>query len=338
MSAEVTAQASAEPIDWRHFVELITSGQRFVLTSHVKPDCDALGSELGLAIGLEALKKRAIIVNSDPVPPHLKFVDPGRRIRTLPDVAAEELQSCDTLIVLDTSAWKQLGNMADSVRAPRARRIVLDHHVSSDDLGAVQFKDTASPATGCLVVEALDRLGVPLTPEAAQPLFAAVATDTGWFRFPSTTGDTLRTASRLRDAGADPAAIYNALYERHSLARVRLMGRVLARAETELEGRLIFSSALREDFDAACATPSDTEDLVNTTLAVAGTQVAVFFSEQPNGSFKVSLRSRTERVDCSRVAEQFGGGGHRAAAGATVEGAWTFVRDRVLDAVRRAMK
>jgi phosphoesterase RecJ-like protein len=325
-------------IDWHRFAEMVRGHERFLLTSHVKPDCDALGSELGLAGVLEALGKQALIVNADATPPHLRFIDPQQRLRALADVPRFELDACDALVVLDTSAWGQLGAMAEVVRAPRAARLVLDHHVSADDLGAVEFKDTASPATGCLVAEAALALGVALTPHMAQPLFAAVATDTGWFRFPSTTGETLRIAGRLLDAGARPAAIYNALYERHTLGRIRLMGRVLARVETELDGRLIYTVALREDFDAAGALPSDTEDLVNATLAVGGTEVAVFFSEQPDGPFKVSFRSRSERVDCTTLAEQFGGGGHRAAAGATVRGSWREVRDGVLDAVRQSMR
>jgi bifunctional oligoribonuclease and PAP phosphatase NrnA len=325
-------------IDWPRFVELIADHDRFLLTSHVKPDCDALGSEVGLAAVLDELGKEVRIVNSDPVPPHLRFVDPQRRIEVLAaDGGNVMLGPDDALLVLDTSAWLQLGRMADVVRATPARKLVLDHHVSADDLGAEEFKDPAAEATGRLVVDAADQLGVPLSARIAAPLFAAIATDTGWFRFSSTTGGTYRTVARLVEAGAEPAQVYNALYEHHTLARVQLMGRILSRAAAELNGRLIHTHALRADFEETGALSSDTEDLVNTTLAVAGTQVAVFFSETQPGTFKVSFRSRTDAVDCSRLAEQFGGGGHRAAAGATVAGAWADVRAKVLDAVRAAM-
>jgi phosphoesterase RecJ-like protein len=311
---------------------------RFLITSHVRPDCDALGSEIGLAAVLEALGKRALVVNADAVPPHLKFIDPEGRIKHLGhDVGSDDLAACDAMIVVDTSAWIQLGNMGDVLRAPRAAKLVLDHHVSADDLGAESFKDPQAEATGRLVVEAADQLGVPLTQRMAEPLFAAIATDTGWFRFNSTTGRTLRIVARLVDAGAEPARTYAALYERHTLARVQLMGRILARASTDLDGRLVYTVALAEDFAATGALRSDTEDLVNTTLAVAGTEVAVFFSEQPNGSFKVSFRSRSN-IDCSRIAEQFGGGGHKAAAGALVPGPRNEAEAVVLDAVRAAMR
>jgi phosphoesterase RecJ-like protein len=293
---------------------------------------------VGLAALLDALGKEARIVNADPVPAHLGFVDPERRIERLPQGAAPaSLDDCDAMIVVDTSAWIQLGAMGDVLRRPRELKVVLDHHVSQDDLGAELFKDPAAEATGRLVVDAADRMGVPLSRRIAEPLFAAIATDTGWFRFSSTTGATHRAVARLLDAGADPARTYAALYERHTLARVQLMGRILARTRTDLEGRLIYSVALAEDFAATGAQRSDTEDLVNTTLAVAGTEVAVFFSEQPDGDFKVSFRSRAT-VDCSRLAEQFGGGGHKAAAGALVPGPWESARDRVLDAARAAMR
>ena len=325
-------------INWPRFVELVSARRRFLLTSHIRPDCDALGSEAGLAGVLEALGKEVLIVNAHPIPPHLKFIDPSGKIQTLgSDIKPEQLEGFDALIVVDTSAWIQLGEMADVVRTTRATRMVLDHHASEDDLLAEQFKDSTAEATGRLVVEAADHLNVPLTREIAAPLYAAIATDTGWFRFSSTTGLTHRIVGRLLDAGADPGAIYNALYERHTLARVRLMGRILARAETELGGRLIHTAALREDFDRTGATRSDTEDLVNTTLAVAGTEVAIFMSEQPQGGFRVSFRSRS-KLDCTRVAEQFGGGGHKAAAGANVEGTLEVARTKVLDAVRAAMQ
>ena len=326
------------PIDWGRFAQCIHGHQRFVLTSHIRPDCDALGSELGMAGILESLGKQALIANAHPVPANLRFIDPQQRIRALGvDVQAADLEGYDALMILDTSAWGQLGEMADVIKASAADKFVLDHHLSQDDLGAEVFKDVTAEATGRLVLEAAEHLGVTLTADMATPLFAALATDTGWFRFPSTTSDTYRAAARLIDAGARPQEIYNALYEQHSLARLRLVGSILSRAETELQGRLIYSAVLHEDFDATGALPSDTEDVINMMLSVQGAEVAVLFVEQPHGRFKASFRSRSQ-VDCSRLAEVFGGGGHKAAAGATVAGSWSAVRDRVLDAVRQAMQ
>jgi phosphoesterase RecJ-like protein len=326
------------PVPWSAFAEIVRDRQSFLLTSHVRPDCDALGSELGMAGVLESLGKRVEIVNGQRTPPNLAFIDPGGKIKTLgEDVKAGELGWAEVLIILDTSAWAQLGPMADVVRATKARKLVVDHHVSEDDLGAESFKDTSAEATGRLVVDAAESLGVKLTPAIARPLFAAVATDTGWFRFASTTATTYRAAARLIEAGARPDEIYQELYEQDTLARVRLRGMILARLKTEEDGRLAYTAALREDFAASGALPSDTEDVINMALAVAGTRAAVIFVEQSKDSFKISFRSRGE-MDCSRVAGQFGGGGHKAAAGAMLKGTYDEVRKQVLDAVRAAMR
>jgi phosphoesterase RecJ-like protein len=168
------------------------------------------------------------------------------------------------------------------------------------------------------------------------PLFAAVATDTGWFRFSSTSAVTYRTAAKLIDAGASPANIYRELYEQDTLGRVRLRGAILGRVATEQSGRLAHTYVLKEDFQTTGALPSDTEDVINMALGIKGTEVAVILVEQPAGGFKISFRSRSA-VDCSRLAEQFGGGGHKAAAGASLTGSLDQVQPVVLDAVRKAM-
>ncbi len=133
-------------------------------------------------------------------------------------------------MILDTSAWAQLGSMADVVRSTKALKVVVDHHVSQDDLGAEVFKDVDAEATGRLVIDAMDQLKVPLTPDIARAAFVAIATDTGWFRFSSTTAGTFALIARLVQAGANPDEIYKNLYENDSLARLRLVGRTLSRA------------------------------------------------------------------------------------------------------------
>ncbi len=320
------------------FVELIRAHHRFLLTSHVRPDCDALGSELGMAGVLQALGKDVLVVNAQKTPPNLQWIDPERRLKTLgADVQLADLEAIEVLLVLDTSAWAQLGDMAIVLRSTAAKKLVLDHHVSQDDLGAEAFKNTQAEATGRLVQEAAEQLGVKLTPNIAAPLFAAIATDTGWFRFALTTGDTYRYAGRLIDAGARPSEIYKQLYEQDTLARLQLIGRTLGRTQGELGGRLVHTAVFQDDFTSTGALASDTEDVVNMTLTVAGTEVAVFLVEQTDGKYKVSFRSRSA-VDCSKLAEVFGGGGHKAAAGAMIDGPYDAAQQRVLDAVRQAMR
>ncbi len=325
-------------IDWPRFVEIVGAHQKFLLTSHIRPDCDALGSELGMAGVLNALGKDVLIVNGQETPPNLAFIDPAKRIRVIDkDIQQSELDDVEVLIVLDTSAWAQLGPMGKVLRETSAKKLVVDHHVSEDDLGAEPFKNTDAEATGRLVAEAAAHLGVALTPEIAAPLFAAVSTDTGWFRFSSATGDTYRLAGELIDAGASAAGVYRELYERDSIGRVRLRGVILTRLQVDLGGRLAHTYILKEDFAKVGALPSDTEDLVNLALEIDGTEAAVIFIGQMDGGFKVSFRSRCE-LDCSQVAGQFGGGGHKAAAGAMVNGALDDVQRQVLDAVRAAMR
>lgn len=326
------------PVDWSRLVELVRQHQRFVLTSHVKPDCDALGSELALAGILESLGKEVCITNADAVPERLAFLDPENKIRQLgPDVQAADLADAEVLVVLDTSAWDQLGDMAEVVRQTKARIAVIDHHVSEQDLGGEVFKEVEAPATGCLVFELAEQLGAEITPSVAEALFAAIATDTGWFRFGSTRASTYRIGAALLEAGVEPARIYQALYEQSTLERVQLTGRILARTETELDGRLAHTCVTREDFEATGALPSDTEDVINVTLTIRGVEASVLLVELPSGEVKASFRSRSE-FDVRQIAEQFGGGGHKAAAGARLPGPLDAAKGRVLDALRAGMR
>ena len=327
-------------VDWVAFAELVNGHDSFLLTSHIRPDCDALGSELGMAAVLEGLGKKVRIVNGHPTPPNLAFIDPDQKIEALSETLtpADVLQGdFEVMMILDTSAWAQLGDMGDVVRGTDAQVVIVDHHVAEDDLNAKLFKNTTAEATGRLICEAAEQLNVTLDAKASTAVFAAIATDTGWFRFGSTSPTTYQWAASLVEQGAEPAAIYGALYEQETLGRMRLRGRVLARIETEREGRLAHTYISKEDFETTGAVPSDTEDLVNLLLAIRGTKVAVIFVEQATGGFKLSFRSRCG-VNCSEVAGHFNGGGHKAAAGAFVAGELAAVVTPVLETVRAAME
>jgi phosphoesterase RecJ-like protein len=323
-------------VNWKAFVDQVGHYESFVLVSHIRPDCDALGSELGMAEVLRSVGKTVRIINAHRTPPALQFLDPAGNIEVLgDDVEAEDI-STDCIMVLDTSAWAQLGDMGDVIRASSADKMVLDHHVGEDDLGATMYKDYQAEATGTLVVQAADALKVPLARSYAVQLFAAIATDTGWFRFGSVTAETYRVVARLIDAGVVPSEVYGDLYERDTLGRLRLRGLILSRTTSELDGALMHTYVQKEDFAATGAEASDTEDAINLTLAVRGTQGAVIFVGQLRGGFKLSFRSRCA-MDCNEIARQFGGGGHKAAAGAFLEGTLDEVRERVLPVVREAM-
>jgi phosphoesterase RecJ-like protein len=196
--------------------------------------------------------------------------------------------------------------------------------------------DTTAEATGRLVYEAVTALGAPLTPAAANHLFVALAMDTGWFRHANTRPATFALAERLELAGAEPTRLYEQLFEQNTLPRLKLIGLVLHRLQVVENGHVAFSEIHRGDYQATGALPQDTEDLVNYTRSVAGVQVGLFFMEQPRGGVKVSFRARAG-IDVARVAEQFGGGGHRLASGAVLDVPLAEARARVLEAVRTAL-
>jgi phosphoesterase RecJ-like protein len=282
---------------------------------------------------LEAIGKDVRIVNAQATPANLQWIDPDHRLESLAEgVKKDDLVSRDVLIVLDTSAWAQLGAMGDVAKAMREKVLVIDHHVSEDDLSDRWFKDTSAEATARIVYEIGLRLKVPLSKRIATPLYAGLSTDTGGFRFPNVSGESFRVAARLVDAGADPTAIYRELFEQDSLARLHLVGRTLAGAQASHGGRVIVSTVRQSDIKEVQAQPADTEDLVNLTLAVKGTEVAVILIEQPDGRIKTSFRSRSQ-VDCNALAARFGGGGHKAAAGAILPGPFDVAHEQVLAAV-----
>ncbi|MDG1896751.1 MAG: bifunctional oligoribonuclease/PAP phosphatase NrnA [Fuerstiella sp.] len=305
-------------LDWAPLRSIIDKNQSFMISSHVRPDADALGSELGMAAILEAFGKDVTIVNASAPPANLQFMNPENRILKLSaDIQRDELPVVDVHVIVDTSAWQQLGVMADVIQKAGRQRVVIDHHVSSDDMGATEFKDVVSAATGELIFEAAEHLDVTFDEPTASALYAAIATDTGWFRFPSTSSNTMRIAAALMDLGAEPSVLYNLLYEQRTVARVRLAGRVLGRIETECDGRLAWVYADGKDFGATNAVPSDTESLVNECLMIAGTEAAFIAVKLPSGQTKFSLRCRPPH-DVAALAATFGGGGHKLASGATL--------------------
>lgn len=326
-------------VDWNRFCEVVHAANNIILTSHIRPDCDALGSCLGMAGILESLGKKVRIVCGQSVPPNLEFIDPKKRILCIgKDISAEELNDADLHMILDTSAWIQLGDMAEVIKNSTYKKIIFDHHEGEDDIDAELFKNTTAEAVGRMVVEAADHLGVEMTPEIAQPVLAALATDTGWFRFGSVSSVTFQSAAKLLDAGAKPAELYGHLYERETVGRVRLRGTVLARIQTELDGLLAHTFILPDDYEKTGAQPTDTEDLINLALEIEGTRFAVIMVGQTDGGYKMSFRSRCG-VAANEVAKKFGGGGHRAAAGAFIENDdFNMVQKQVLTEVRSMLQ
>jgi phosphoesterase RecJ-like protein len=323
------------PLDWSPFVELVRRHQRFLLTTHIRPDADGLGSQLALAEVLRGQGKDVRLVIASSWPPRYDFLDPQRQIERF-QPPGDRWVNVEAVIILDTGTWNQLGDFGDFLRSLSVPKVVIDHHKTQDDLGAQRFVDTSAEANARLVYEAITALGAPLSESVAKLLYVGLAMDTGWFRHPNTVSATHALAAELLRAGARPTPLYDQLFENNTLPRLKLTGLVLDRLQVTDGGQVAFTEVRREDYPATGAVPQDTEDLVNFTRSVAGVEVGLFFMEQPRGGVKVSFRARS-RVDVARVAERFGGGGHRLASGAIVEGSLADVRARVLEAVRAAL-
>jgi phosphoesterase RecJ-like protein len=320
------------PIDWTPFVDFVRRHRRFLITTHVRPDGDGLGSMLALTEALETLGKEVRLVVASTFPPRYAFLDPGRRVRYF-EAPGEEYRDAEAALVLDTGTWNQLGSFGPFLRGLTVDKAVIDHHLTQDDVAGLRLVDTSAEATGRLAREAVAALGVPLSARMASNLFVALAMDTGWFRHSNTTSATFALASELVAAGARPEPLYEELFERNSLARLRLVGLVLERLTVVSGGQVAYTELRRDDYEATGATPQDSEDLVNYTRSVQGVEVGLFFMEQPRGGVKVSFRSRGA-VDVARLAETFGGGGHRQASGAVLPSAsLPEARARVLQAV-----
>lgn len=325
-------------IDWQPLREVIENHQRFIISSHVRPDADAIGSELGLKAILESLGKDVRIINPSATSPHLQFLDPDNailKIRT--DISIDAACDTDVHLIVDTSARGQLLDLCKVLDKTQAKKVVIDHHVGGDDLKALELRDTSAAAAGVLVTEFAEFLGVELEPLAATHLYAAIATDTGWFRFSNTDARTLNTAARLIDRGVRPDLLYRELYEHSSLARLKLHGIILSRVTVVADGRLGYTQVYLKDFAETGAHPADTEDIVNHCLTVDGVRVAFILVEQQNKQVKCSFRSRSDDVDVAAIASQFGGGGHVKAAGAMLNGEMPDALPRVLSAVESVL-
>jgi bifunctional oligoribonuclease and PAP phosphatase NrnA len=323
------------PLDWAPFVDLVRRHDRFLLTCHVRPDGDALGSMLGLADALERLGKSVRMTVASALPPRYEFLYPRERVRRFVP-PGDEYRDAGAVVVLDTGTWNQLGDFGALLRELTCPRVVIDHHLTQDDLGALRLVDVEAEATGRLVHEAVTALGTPLSADAAHCLFVALAMDTGWFHHRNTTARTMSLASELIAAGARPTDAYEMLYEQSSVGRLRLTGLVLQRLALSHGGRVCSTEIRRGDYEATGAVPQDSEDLVNYTRGVAGVEVGLFFMEQPRGGIKVSLRSR-QAIDVAAIAERFGGGGHRLASGCVLDTTLEEARQRVLAAVAAAL-
>ncbi len=302
--------------------------KRVLVTSHSAPDGDALGSELGFAELARALGVAATIVNRDPHPASLGFLPGLDAIRVQPELPAGFEREFDLAVLLECPGLDRPG-LAGLDRLPILN---VDHHLENDLYGEVNVVDEAAPAVGEMVLAMAGLAGVAVTPAMATNLYAALVTDTGDFRYSNATPRAFEAGARLVAAGARPAEIAEALWEQNPARIVRLTAAVLATLEILATGRLAVITCDRAMLDAAGARPEDTENLINIPRAIEGVRVAVFLKAFKDGAVRASLRSRAD-LDVQSVARGFGGGGHRNAAGCTIQGTLAEARAALIAAV-----
>ena len=307
--------------------QAIRNANSLVVACHIRPDADALGSLLGLKLGLERLGKRVEALSVDGVPALYRFLpgwDTVRKNATGP---------WDVGIGLDCDGSDRMGPLEPLILAQPVV-IDIDHHTGPDPFGKVQLVDRTAAATGELVYELLITLGVEIDAEIAVNLLAAILTDTGSFRFKNVTPNTLRVAAELVAAGASPADIYDAVYGSRPFAASRLLGALLSNLSRTPDGTVVWAALSQADFKEYGLDTSATEGFVDQVRMVEGSEVAVFFREEPDGEIRVSLRSRGH-VNVAAVAEEFGGGGHVPAAGCSLGGPIEDAVRQVIAAVER---
>jgi phosphoesterase RecJ-like protein len=302
---------------------------RALMLGHVHPDADVLGTLLALGAALEASGWTVTYGGPHPAPGALGFLPGVDHYRVLPVVTGP----LDVAVLTDCPNPDRTEGLIDQAKAAASVVVNVDHHPDNRRYGHVNWIDTGAAATGEMVYRLLVDLGLPLTPGIATNLYTAIHTDTGSFRYSNVTPETFRIAAELVAAGAEPAVVSSALYERRPTDALRWLGESLARVEVSEDGRVAWlalpSGAVPETF-------IESEELVNYPRSIASVRVACLLRER-GGTVKVSLRGKGD-VDVNRIAARFGGGGHPNAAGCTVPGALAAVTRDVLAAVHDAMR
>ena len=302
--------------------------RRFLITSHLRPDGDAIGSQMAMAYALRGLGKEVRVVNANAAPPALLDF-PGVRDIEIADRADGPF---DAVIVMEC------GNLARTGVAGLDGQFIIniDHHPGNAAFGAINWFDGSAGACGELVFDLITHLGVPLTPEIAVHIYVAILTDTGSFHYAGTSPRTFDICRQTLEAGVDPVSVARTVLDDNSIARLRLFAAVLAGMEIDDTGRLAILFLDREMARAAGASYDDTEGLINQPLTVRTIQAVVFFKEWDEAQYRVSLRSKGS-IDVGAVAKGFGGGGHKNAAGCTVGGTLAEVRRQVVPLVLQAV-
>jgi phosphoesterase RecJ-like protein len=300
----------------------ILDRQRFLLTSHARPDGDSIGSQLAMAFALDALGKHVRIVNADRAPDHYQDFPGMDRI----EIASTAITDADAVIVMECSDLNRTGVSG----LGNQFLINIDHHAGNSRYGNLNWYDESAAACGEMVFDLVRSLGVPLSLEIATHVYLAILTDTGSFHHSSITPRTFDICRQAVEAGVNPAAMARRVFDSNSFGKLKLIGALLDSMQLADQGRLAILRMDDQMLQACSCTHNDTEGLINLPLTAREIQAVVFFKIAPDGEVRVSLRSKYD-VNVRAVAAEFGGGGHKNAAGFTVAGRLEDVRERIVD-------
>jgi phosphoesterase RecJ-like protein len=299
---------------------IIDEKKSFVVTTHVNPDGDGIGSEIALASYLKKCGKQVSIINHSETPLNYTFLDPENEILHFnPSLHSETVRHADVIFILDANQLSRLRSMEPYVEESKAVKICIDHHLDKDDFADLYLIDEPATATGEILYHLLKYLDAKaIDKEVAQALYTAIMTDTGSFRFPKTDPDIHQITADLIRAGADPPEVFQEVYEMGSANTLQLLGRGLASLKTTHDGRVAYMVITRQMFEETAAKENQTDNFVDYTMRIGGVQIGLLFNELPDG-VKISFRSKGE-IPVNKLAKDFGGNGHLNAAGARLFG------------------
>jgi len=314
--------------------QVLRGNQCFAILSHVRPDGDALGSQLALALSLQQLGKDVRIWNEDGMLEKYSFL-PRAELLTKPPSTAIDV---DVAVALDTAIQNRLGTTLAAVGSAKIW-INIDHHRSNPGYGDLVIIDSSAPATGEIIFRLIKSQDLPFNHDIAENLFAAISTDTGSFQYPKTSARTFEIAAELvRVGGLDVGQISQQLYENYPRRRLELLRDLLRTMRFGEDGRVASFSLSLKTAAALAVLPEDNEGLIDHLRAIRGVIVAVFFEELADGKVRVSMRSKDEAVDVCAICQKFGGGGHTLAAGARIRGSLAEVEEKVLEEIGEVLK
>ena len=327
ISAEPTARVVSANSSFADIAAALRAAESVVVLSHIRPDGDAFGSQLALALSLRKLGKKVTVWAEEGLLDKYSFLPGGK---TLVHPPAEAVQF-DVAVALDTAVQTRLGLALDAVKSETW--INIDHHPTNPRYGDLVYIDPTAPATGQILFELLSTTDFPMNEEIAENLFVAISTDTGSFQYPNTTARTFEIGAELLKCGVNVGRVSQLLYESYPRRRVELLRELLGTMRFEADGRVASFSLSLATAKRLAVLPEDNEGLIDHIRAVHGVIVAVFFEELLEGKVRVSMRSKSEAADVAAICQRFGGGGHKLAAGARVRGTLAEVEQRVMEAI-----